>query len=582
MTPPLEPGVPLPIPVDSYLLDQDEQNSESLSERFLSPAFLLDYSHSQADCQVSPNVSRRHHLYGGVANGGTEYPIPNVGTDSQRKLAHDPRYTSPHMSYRNTRLNTIRYGFEQRDRGLHADALEHSRGLMSVPLRPLSEYNSRTPTNTNNKISMQQENNSSPTPDPRSSISSPYSTFGGGFRSSEQACEYRRRATKFNRKPYRAPDSDTTIPEIESNRDLHVRRIYEAMINGDLAQDNPNSIAMRRWVQNPYYPSQLVEAYAHKVFDCLMSQAREGFRGWHHNDYASDDRKGGEGEDKNLDCAERLDSIVRSLQQEKTICEDVMNSACQIRMFVNAPRAYAARKSANRVGNSKRKKATDFPASRPMKRTRLNARSISSNLLQATPELPTTVLQSHPRQFLPLHLLAPKPNLSAVDMNGHQLVDEKARLMSPPLPYSYDVPPSLDSLPPQGFTSFMSSTPHSHHSNTLPLTPDDILNSAANSSLSAAWDTNPNAGASQCTFFPETHSSEPYYWDHINPPPSHTDPNLIFDFEPDLANGLPTFPIGTKESDEGNYGGDFQTFWDSQHGVQSFPSQGLNEGAGHS
>jgi hypothetical protein len=151
------------------------------------------------------------------------------------------------------------------------------------------------------------------------------------------------------------------------------------MTRGDKARDNEKSIAMKRWVHGAYYKSHLVEAHCHKVFDCLLEQAKLGYRGWDHNDYVADDRKG-EDEDRDVDCAARLDNIIRALEQEKTICEDVMNSACQIRMFVNAPKAYANRKYQNRVGNSKRgrmKDAEEDAAGKPSK-------------LRRTPIRPTT------------------------------------------------------------------------------------------------------------------------------------------------------------------------------------------------
>ncbi|KAF2829569.1 hypothetical protein CC86DRAFT_286531, partial [Ophiobolus disseminans] len=180
-----------------------------------------------------------------------------------------------------------------------------------------------------------------------------YTPFRYYFADAVAARDHRRLGTRFERRAYREPDTDDTIADIEINRNLHVERIYNAMTSGEAAKDNRGSIAVKRWVVEAHYPADLVEAYAHKVFDCLLQQAKEGFRGWVHNDYVADERKG-EDIDKDVDCAGRLDNIILALEQEKTICEDVMNSACQIRMFVNAPRAYANRKHQNRVGNSKR------------------------------------------------------------------------------------------------------------------------------------------------------------------------------------------------------------------------------------
>jgi hypothetical protein len=191
-----------------------------------------------------------------------------------------------------------------------------------------------------------------------------YDPFQNLFHTSDHARDHRRRATRFDRMPYCDPESDYTIVDIENNRLHNIMRIYNAMTSGGRAKDNRGSIAMKRWVLDAHYPPDLVEAYAHKVFDCLLAQTKEGFRGWVYNDYVADERKGDD-IDKDVDCAGRLDNIIHALEQEKTICEDVMNSACQIRMFVNAPRAYANRKHQNRVGNSKRGRTKDTPDANP-------------------------------------------------------------------------------------------------------------------------------------------------------------------------------------------------------------------------
>jgi hypothetical protein len=183
-----------------------------------------------------------------------------------------------------------------------------------------------------------------------------YEPFRRRFNNSGDAKEYRHTRMRFNREPWRDPANDPTIEMVERDRDINVERIYNAMICGDHARDNPKSTARKRWIEEPHYQSDLVEAYAHKVFDCLLEQVRKGFRGWQQNDYVNDERKG-EDEDKDIDCAGRLDNIVTALAQEKCICENVMSSAWQIRMFVNAPKAYSKRKDQNRVGNSKRPNA---------------------------------------------------------------------------------------------------------------------------------------------------------------------------------------------------------------------------------
>lgn len=146
---------------------------------------------------------------------------------------------------------------------------------------------------------------SQPSNAPPQTSSRHYGPFLGRFSNSEHARIYRRNKMRFGRMPWRDPESDPTIAETENNRDFHVERIYNAMVCGDFARDNANSTALKRWVYGAHYQSDLVEAYAHKVFDCLLEQVKKGFRGWHQNDYVIDERKGDD-DDKDIDCAGRL------------------------------------------------------------------------------------------------------------------------------------------------------------------------------------------------------------------------------------------------------------------------------------
>lgn len=271
-----------------------------------------------------------------------------------------------------------------------------------------------------------------------------FEPFGSLFASSKVARDYRRMATRFEREPYLDPASDPTICEIELDRHMHVERIYNAMIRGDKARDNPGSIAIKRWVIEAQYPANLVEAVAHKVFDILMSQVKYGFRGWVHNDYVADERKG-EDIDKDVDCAGRLENIILALEQEKTICEDVMNSACQIRMFVNAPKAYANRKQQNRVGNSKRRKRDTPEPSHAAKSRRTSGRQARP---RSTTLSETTTLNAIPEQNFSYHnrvrsasTITSEPPIRPMPLYGHNPAMPRVSFdqrsipaMSPPVP----------------------------------------------------------------------------------------------------------------------------------------------------
>jgi hypothetical protein len=274
---------------------------------------------------------------------------------------------------------------------------------------------------------------------------SKYEPFQYRFHDAEQAREHRRRGTHFDRTPYCSPETDDTIAEVERDRLQNVMRIYNAMTSGEAARDNPGSIAVKRWVTDAHYPPDLVEAYAHKVFDCLMQQVRDGFRGWIHNDYVADERKGDD-IDKDVDCAGRLHNIILALSQEKTICEDVMNSACQIRMFVNAPRAYSNRKHQNRIGNSKRVRTKDAPdpntkmgKARRTATGRARAQTSSMSTLHTSREsTPQQQQQQQQPQALQRSSLAPPYYASPA---SQQLSP------SPNLTTSYPAPPTPHGLP---------------------------------------------------------------------------------------------------------------------------------------
>ena len=281
------------------------------------------------------------------ANDFNQYQVPNVGFGPEETFTCDAQHipTAPRFVDRN--VISFPRVIEKYAEASRSDrqGLEGKRRLTQTSLG--YQYNAPPislahPGNTAADIMQSSPylRSSSLQTDARSSQ---YRPFRGSFGGSEMARDYRKTATRFNRKPYRHPETDSSISEIENDRSFHVERIYNAMTRSDAARDNGGSIAMKRWVHSAYYDSDLVESHAHKILDCLLEQAKDGFRGWPHNDYVTDDRKG-EDEDKDVSCAGRLDNIVRALEEEKTVCEDVMNSACQIRMFVNAPKAYANRK----------------------------------------------------------------------------------------------------------------------------------------------------------------------------------------------------------------------------------------------
>lgn len=328
------------------------------------------------------------YLHDDALNDGPAHSAPTFGNHNNTASMQHPQHTSPPPNLNDTNNWSSHRDSTSGPSHSHTQLLE---GRSKDAQPPSQSHNQYNPQHYPSQMQTNSMQHSAYTPNnlsgPPSGAVSMYAPFSNAFQDPESARQYRIQATRFERIPHRPPNGDPTIQELIATRPEQIRRIYNAMTRADAAKDNPGSIAMRRWAQDAFYPAHMVEAYAHKVFDCLLMQVQLGYRGWHHNDYASDDRKG-EPEDKSVSCAERLDNIIRGLEEEKTICEDVMGSACQIRMFVNAPRAYARRKEANRHGNSKRGKATPTkPESARAKSRRLSARARQR---QPTPCAPPT------------------------------------------------------------------------------------------------------------------------------------------------------------------------------------------------
>jgi hypothetical protein len=502
------------------------------SKRKLTPelpytSFAIANGHADAfDAPVgmqedSENRHMHHDSYDqylGSANDFSQYHASSYDLDTERYDLHDPHSSETASPFapgndqgllRGARNHPAQSGpgIQNSERTREIAIPQHQPPSYMIPQRssaaatgsPVFASMSSSP-----QVSIEQ---TTPPSELASTRQTKYEPFQHRFYTSDEAKDHRRVATRFNRTPYNDPASDCSITVIEDNRQAHVLRIYNAMTSGENAKDNRGSIAMKRWVIDAPYPPDLVEAYAHKVFDCLLAQAKEGFRGWVHNDYVADERKGDD-IDKDVDCAGRLDNIILALEQEKTICEDVMNSACQIRMFVNAPRAYANRKHQNRVGNSKRGRTKDTPDPNPRpataqrtggRRTRARSTTIAdmSSLRGTTPQhqfqaqcaplahpyyapalhQPTSnsaIPNRQPPRSTPLH----RPTISAPPNSFSQHLTPA---MSPPTylsqpthaPQSH-APRMASTAPPQHQSPFMSPPPLSHGHYSAPGSPDDV------------------------------------------------------------------------------------------------------------
>ncbi|PVI03603.1 hypothetical protein DM02DRAFT_696894, partial [Periconia macrospinosa] len=390
-------------------------------------------------------------------------------------------------------------------------------------------------------------------PEPRGP--SRYESFKCHFTDSTRASLHRKECMRFGRKPYKEPEKDASIAEIEHNRIHHIERIYNAMTSSEKARDNDQSPAMKRWVHSAYYESELVESVAHKVLDCLLQQ--------------------GEDEDRDVDCAGRLNNVIRALEEEKTICEDVMQSASQIRMFVNAPKAYASRKHQNRLGNRKRgqgimKEVVDDNP-RPGKASRSNARprrgtsSTTATAPQST-NTPNFLQQPLSRHATPSAHGPPQSRTTPsfdTGMKASMTFDPGFNTPVRAMPQAQQHDQRMHSITSGLNEQFLSPPVLSVGTRSSPVTPDDAI--------------------------PIHHDTDPWLLQMPtnNPNPFHTliDPLLfdnsfwntndavygvahanLFDDHPDAA-----LLDSSPSAGHAHIKRDFQQFWGAQSGVQQFP-----------
>jgi len=595
---------------------------DSFPERHLYIPSDIDNSHSYfgealggaGDSESLRGLHDPYSQHYGHANDFSQPHHPNTGLDKKRPTSHDlspsvqpPRFDLPSN---NTILRDIENYVEHTSSTCQDNELGRAepsqvymmhRRSFSVeghPSMPMSSF---------------------PQPSSRHSSAPPqaaghYGPFLGRFMDSAEAKLHRRTRMRFGRLPWRDPESDPTIAEIELHRAEHVERIYNAMVCGEYARDNAKSTALKRWVHEPHYQSDLVEAYAHKVFDCLLEQVKEGFRGWHQNDYVNDERKG-EDDDKDIDCAGRLENIITALQQEKSICENVMSSAWQIRMFVNAPKAYSKRKDQNRVGNSKRPNArgSEVPDDNPRLSKRARVRQARVRSSAAMP-----LSQNTP----PQHSYEPNglPHFTTPNMQRSILSPPTTAFLAPPAPSMRPSPRSNDGSFSQGRLTAVSppglsqgvlriSQPHAQTqlaSQTPSISPLHQSPFSPPSVSYSDFSTSPMPGGVKPAnidqhFSPWQHStalgdisygSLPHMspvesldisgiqdWQHVVhsfPTSDAPDSSNAFAHHPELGVSLCDVEgfQSNPESDAARENG-FQSFWQQQQGVQQLPHTGL-------
>ncbi|KAH9881787.1 hypothetical protein J1614_000958 [Plenodomus biglobosus] len=597
---PAEPGLCLDEYHFSSPSSADAQDTQKTTSKLQNPTI-----HSTGAFEPLLDVAFDQHS--GYANDYNQPFRPNVNLDAQGTPTNDPTFTITALSFDDHNDSNLNCGVGNRAATSSPGCWNYSarretqqpRESPAAPLNMHHRSSSFTPSTLapmHSSTCPESRHSSAP---PQAAGYSKYDAFRNRFDSSETAKEFRHTSMRFDRTPCKPPEEDPTIAEVESSRRRHVERIYNAMTRGDIARDNEGSTAMKRWVYDANYPSALVEAYAHKVFDAMLEQVKLGFRGWTQNDYVVDERKG-EDDDRDVDCAGRLDNIISALEHEKSICENVMSSSNQIRMFVNAPKAYSKRKDQNRVGNGKRPNAkglvagsseppakkrrtgghtrnrsstlSDLPSSRgtpPQEQHEISGLPYYTSQVQGT----CAISASPPSTFAPLTPgLHRRLNYAHNSSFGQMQGNARSPSITSNMPQSHI--PRMVSIPSTLQPPFMSSPDQSHSHFLTPVISDtsallsdwqhtDIFHQPMH--MNAA----PSSGPNDTPLFNDVAD-----WDSRELPYTGDMQGAnLFAQHPEAGVCLIDVEEANSHRESGMSGGgeDFTSFWRQQHGVQQFP-----------
>ncbi|OCK83597.1 hypothetical protein K432DRAFT_390274 [Lepidopterella palustris CBS 459.81] len=180
------------------------------------------------------------------------------------------------------------------------------------------------------------------------------SSFGNNL---ERARRYRNRVRTL---PYINPANDATIASVEGDRDNWIKKIYNAMVRGDLACDGPSAKSRKHWVQTPYFDVGEIKWASIELFEAVMDHCKNGFRLEKEDNKCPPAASRANPSDREATCKERITTIIESLEKEKTVCDDMMEGGKHIKMFVNAPLTYTKSKISNRNSNNQKKKMLEL------------------------------------------------------------------------------------------------------------------------------------------------------------------------------------------------------------------------------
>ncbi|KAF1990553.1 hypothetical protein K402DRAFT_417968 [Aulographum hederae CBS 113979] len=175
--------------------------------------------------------------------------------------------------------------------------------------------------------------------DPTLSLYLSYQSF---FASAEQARDHIHRRRRCTHDP-----DPTKVEVVMKDMPVWVERVYNALVNTVDINDNATSNPYKDFCVSKKYTERNLEARAWQVVDDCVKYHRDGI-------FTANDKIVDVAAERELDCEQRLEAVIRGLSMFKMLVKDVMDGFKISRIIVN-PVQETQNKQNNQFGNRQKK-----------------------------------------------------------------------------------------------------------------------------------------------------------------------------------------------------------------------------------
>jgi hypothetical protein len=178
------------------------------------------------------------------------------------------------------------------------------------------------------------------------------------------------------------PLTDNSIKHVIQNADYYVNELCLAIRNVEDVLDSGNSTDVKRMRaiasgEGNSLTLKDVESTARHIMVHLVRRCVVGYADFKQREKAGED-------DLILNCQERINRVIQTLKQAKSVCRDVLEEDARIALLVHQPGAILATKAHYLKTNATRKRALEENKEKSKELVRLKASLISGQTQAAT------------------------------------------------------------------------------------------------------------------------------------------------------------------------------------------------------